>query len=566
MAGNTSGDGGGIYFRSFWMTLSNNVISNNLAGNNSESRGGGVCCDQNTGGNISNNTISGNIAATNTRGKGGGIYIESSCNDIDVKSNLIKSNIAVTAGYDGNNESAGGGIYTASTTDMYNNLLVGNIASTSTANGQSGAGGGVFIYCQTCTVYNNTFYANANITSANGTGEGSGICPSSSDLRNNLFVNHNVANSDGVAIMGSNQVFNNGFNNNINNMTSFWCTNCVNGDPMFTDAANDDFSLLPSSVFINEGYPATDITAFPLDYAGNPRIHYGIIDIGAYEYLGPLIDQQPQNITVCAADTLSFSITAQGATSYQWQVNAGSGFTNISNGGVYSNATAISLTISGALHSMDNYGYRCVATNGFGSDTSDVATLYVNPTYYLTKADVICSGDSYTFPDGTTQTNITAQVVYVSYLQTALGCDSIIETTVDVNPVYNIFENVSVCSGDDYTFPDGTIQTNIMATMIHTSNLLTALGCDSIIETTVNINPVYFIPENDTICSGDDYTFPDGTTITNITAQVIHTSYLLTAMGCDSIIETTVDVHIVDVSVTASWDTLTANAMGATYQ
>jgi hypothetical protein len=199
-------------------------------------------------------------------------------------------------------------------------------------------------------------------------------------------------------------------------------------------------------------------------------------------------------------------------------------------------------------------------------DSIITTTVNVNPVYDLTETATVCSGDSYLFPDGTTETNITAQVIHVSNLQTTMLCDSIITTTVNVNPVYDLTETATVCSGDSYLFPDGTTETNITAQVIHVSNLQTTLLCDSIITTTVNVNPVYDLTETATVCSGDSYLFPDGTTETNITAQVIHVSNLQTTLLCDSIITTTVDVTDVDVTVSQNGATLTANATGAAYQ
>ncbi|MBV6485928.1 MAG: hypothetical protein KFKLKKLM_02540 [Flavobacteriales bacterium] len=181
-------------------------------------------------------------------------------------------------------------------------------------------------------------------------------------------------------------------------------------------------------------------------------------------------------------------------------------------------------------------------TDGNCKNNSTI-TFTINPTYFIQESDAICSGGSYTFPDGTTQTNITTQVIYNSNLTTTLGCDSIVETTVNVNPTYNIQETVSVCSGGSYTFPDGTTQTNITAQVVYNSNLTTTLGCDSIVETTVNVNTTPLTQESVNICSGGSYTFPDGTTQTNITAQVTYNSNLTTTLGCDSIVETTVNVN-----------------------
>jgi len=178
-----------------------------------------------------------------------------------------------------------------------------------------------------------------------------------------------------------------------------------------------------------------------------------------------------------------------------------------------------------------------------GCDSIIETTVNINPTYDLSETVSVCSGESYTFPDGTTQSNITSQVVYTSDLQTTEGCDSIIETTVNVNPTYDLAESVGVCEGASYTFPDGTTQSNITAQVVYTSSLQTTEGCDSIIETTVNVNPTYVLAESNSVCSGESYTFPDGTTQSNITSQVVYTSNLQTTEGCDSIIETTVNVN-----------------------
>ena len=121
----------------------------------------------------------------------------------------------------------------------------------------------------------------------------------------------------------------------------------------------------------------------------------------------------------------------------------------------------------------------------------------------------ICSGDNYTFPDGTTQTNITEQKVYTSNLQAINGCDSTIVTTVNVNPIYDLTEEASICSGEDYTFPDGNTQTNITDQVVYTSNLQSINSCDSLIVTTVNVNPLNsFGYAKSNYCTGEDNPIP----------------------------------------------------------
>lgn len=93
----------------------------------------------------------------------------------------------------------------------------------------------------------------------------------------------------------------------------------------------------------------------------------------------PTITTQPQNRLTCEGNTATFSLAATSAASYQWQVNAGSGWSNVS-GTVYSGGTTNSLTISGMTTTYNGFQYRCVVTgNCSNSITSNAVTLTVNP-------------------------------------------------------------------------------------------------------------------------------------------------------------------------------------------
>jgi hypothetical protein len=86
-------------------------------------------------------------------------------------------------------------------------------------------------------------------------------------------------------------------------------------------------------------------------------------------------------------------------------------------------------------------------------EMSQTATISIHPTYNLSETVSVCNGVSYTFPDGTTQNNITAQVIHVSNLVTNItACDSVITTTVNISSSYNLTETVAVCNGGSYTF------------------------------------------------------------------------------------------------------------------
>ncbi|UFH34398.1 MBG domain-containing protein [Flavobacterium acetivorans] len=107
------------------------------------------------------------------------------------------------------------------------------------------------------------------------------------------------------------------------------------------------------------------------------------------------ISGQPSNISTCTNTNASFSIVASNATGYQWQVNEGSGFTNIANGAPYSGATTTTLTITAVTAGMSGYSYRCVVS-GADSATSNSGTLTVSNTIVTTtsQTNVSCKGGS----------------------------------------------------------------------------------------------------------------------------------------------------------------------------
>ena len=70
----------------------------------------------------------------------------------------------------------------------------------------------------------------------------------------------------------------------------------------------------------------------------------------------PSITTNPSNAAICSGANTTFTVAGSNTpTSYQWQVDNGGGFANISNGGVYSGATTATLSITGATVGMNTY-------------------------------------------------------------------------------------------------------------------------------------------------------------------------------------------------------------------
>jgi probable HAF family extracellular repeat protein len=83
--------------------------------------------------------------------------------------------------------------------------------------------------------------------------------------------------------------------------------------------------------------------------------------------------------TVFAGNNATFTVTAPGATSYQWQesTDGGGTWSNVANGGAFSGSQTATLTVGGVTSGMSGDLFRAVATNDAGSVTSAGAALTV---------------------------------------------------------------------------------------------------------------------------------------------------------------------------------------------
>lgn len=87
---------------------------------------------------------------------------------------------------------------------------------------------------------------------------------------------------------------------------------------------------------------------------------------------------QPQSNTFqTVPGTAHFTAVHSDSTAtYQWQADAGTGWSNLIDFGVYSGTTSDSLILTGITTSINGYDYRCII-DGCTMDTTDVATLTV---------------------------------------------------------------------------------------------------------------------------------------------------------------------------------------------
>ena len=207
-------------------------------------------------------TISGGSGSDN----GGGIFH---------KSGVLTMNGCTVTG--NNTRGGGGGIYKdGGTLNMVNCLVAGNFAA--------GAGGGIH------QVWNGGTMTLTNCTVAGNTAteSGGGVYTNGGTLNiNNTIVLLNTSDSGGDMNCGGNRYAYNSLST-YDSWTDKWKYLLYDPAlPLFTDAANDDYTLAKDSQAINVGKNSyIEELGCSTDLSGNPRIVDGKVDIGAYEYQG----------------------------------------------------------------------------------------------------------------------------------------------------------------------------------------------------------------------------------------------------------------------------------------
>ncbi len=152
------------------------------------------------------------------------------------------------------------------------------------------------------------------------------------------------------------------------------------------------------------------------------------------------------NVNICPGSNASFTMNDLGVGyTYQWQINTGSGFTNLSDNDVFAGGQSRSLAIIQPLTNLYGAKFRCLASNGTSNVFSSEKVLRFSIQWtggsgdeWLQPDNWSCS-NSYRIPDANTD-------VIIPYnfnnrypiIQTTVSCRSIIlrdGATVDVTPL-----------------------------------------------------------------------------------------------------------------------------------
>jgi hypothetical protein len=176
----------------------------------------------------------------------------------------------------------------------------------------------------------------------------------------------------------------------------------------------------------------------------------------------------------CSNVNISYNNTPPSGVTWYWQ-------------GTNSNGTSTSIG-SNSTYIVNNSGTYYLrafkAPNCWSSNSSNISITVLNPS----SANVnITECGGYTAPNGA---QYTSSGQYQANIPNYLGCDSIININLTINPIYSVFDTVFAC--ESYTWINGTTYDS---TIFNVSHILTSnLGCDS----TVYLNLYIGHPSQDT--------------------------------------------------------------------
>ncbi len=261
---------------------------------------------------------------------------------------------------------------------------------------------------------------------------------------------------------------------------------------------------------------------------------------GSYPSYSQLIEQPgisagPYDATICPPESgTNFSIAAAGiGLSFQWQVDGGSGFTDIINSSIYSNATTKTLNITNVSITMNGYHFRCAITSTVPvfSIFSNTATLIINTipasAGTISGNSTVCQGQNsltytvpaianatsyiWTLPTGTSGTS-TSNSIIVNYETSAVsgdiivkgnsscgdGAESVLPVVVNARPVRpviyqnGIILNSDALNGNQWYDQNGLINgaTNQNYTLTSNGNyyvIVTINGCSSESSNSINV-------------------------------------------------------------------------------
>jgi Secretion system C-terminal sorting domain len=175
--------------------------------------------------------------------------------------------------------------------------------------------------------------------------------------------------------------------------------------------------------------------------------------------------------------------------------------------------------------------YEQVFPGGFGCDSTVVLNLAVAPEFNTNQSVNLCNNETLSFGE----LIISSSGTYSQNLHTNFGCDSVVNLTVVLKPVYNVSVSGVRCIDEPYMFGNEEIFTP----GFHIQTFQSLIGCDSIVTLNLSVLPEYSSSGNVAICEGETFQLGNQT----ISVPGNYSDTLQSFNGCDSLVFITVTAY-----------------------
>ena len=200
------------------------------------------------------------------------------------------------------------------------------------------------------------------------------------------------------------------------------------------------------------------------------------------------------------------------------------------------------------------YQGRRFGTGG-ACDTLITLNLNVISTQTILPAVTTCSNQPYSFNG----LSLTSSGTYLDTLINSLGCDSILQLNLTVNPAYNQNQSVVICTGTTYSFGGQSLSSS--GTYSHTYT--TANGCDSLVQLNLSVADSVSIRSangSNGFCPGGSLRIGLVNPIPNVSYQWTKDGSIMTGTNTDSLMVTQSGVYQLTVQVSPTCS-VTSNAL-----
>ncbi len=186
--------------------------------------------------------------------------------------------------------------------------------------------------------------------------------------------------------------------------------------------------------------------------------------------------------------------------------------------------------------------YSEVFINSDGCDSLVNLSLTISPIYSLNQSISLCAGESLQIGNS----NYTQSGNYQTILTSQAGCDSTIYTQLTILSPQVTSDQQTICQGQNYNFGSQTLNT----AGSYSEVFINSDGCDSLVNLSLTISPIYSLNQSISLCAGESLQIGNS----NYTQSGNYQTILTSQAGCDSTIYT--QLTILSPQVTSDQQTI----------